>query len=167
MVKALAERVPGSALEPFLNPSVGLVPAPRASQLKEGALWPAKTLCDLLVKYKLGGQVSPIVERHTTIRTSKSSPGNRPEPPEHLATLNIKNELIEHSAITVIDDIITKGATLLACASKVAKRFPSASLRCFAFQRTRGLQDDIEHVIEIVSGQIRYDAKSGHLFREP
>ena len=167
MVKTLAERVPGSPLEPFLNPQIGLVPTPRASQLKEGALWPAKTLCDLLVKYKLGAQVYPIIERHTTIRTSKSSPGNRPEPPEHLATLDIKNELVSHSSITVIDDIITKGATLLASASLVAKRFPSASIRCFAFQRTRGLQDDIDQLIEIVAGKIRYEAARGYLFREP
>jgi hypoxanthine phosphoribosyltransferase len=46
--------------------------------------------------------------------------------------------------LTVVDDVVTEGETLLAAASHVAEVFPRAQIRGFAIARTRGSMTDIE-----------------------
>lgn len=56
--------------------------------------------------------------------------------------------------ITVVDDFVTKGATLLAAASRVQEAFPEAEVRAFALVRTKGLVADIESIGEPCEGLI-------------
>jgi adenine/guanine phosphoribosyltransferase-like PRPP-binding protein len=56
-------------------------------------------------------------------------------------------------AITLVDDVITMGATLRGGASLLAEAFPHATIRAFALVRT--LHETFEHIIDPVRGEIR------------
>jgi hypothetical protein len=63
--------------------------------------------------------------------------------------------LVAGERITVVDDFVTKGNTLLAGASRVAEAFPRATVKAFALIRTLGLQPEIVAIVEPCVGGIR------------
>ena len=56
--------------------------------------------------------------------------------------------------IVLIDDVVTKGATLLAGASLVRDAFPGVQVDCFALVRTLGLQPEVGQIVDPVVGTI-------------
>lgn len=149
----------------FLAPDAVLVPAPRSAPLaSKDALWPARILCEALVRGGLGFEVLPCLVRTEAVRKSAyAGVGERPTPRRHYDTIRVELELLVRPArITVVDDIITKGATLLAAASRVGEAFPSADVRVFALVRTMGLVQDIEHILTPCRGRITYDGVSAN-----
>jgi hypothetical protein len=56
----------------------------------------------------------------------------------------------------LVDDVVTKGRTMLAAATRVHEAFPSARIDAFAFIRTMGLVEEIEHLIDPCVGEIRW-----------
>ncbi len=52
---------------PFLGPDVALVPVPRSSLQKRGALWPALEIAEALHAQGFGSQVLPCLRRHTAV----------------------------------------------------------------------------------------------------
>jgi adenine/guanine phosphoribosyltransferase-like PRPP-binding protein len=68
--------------------------------------------------------------------------------------------------ITIVDDVVTKGATLLAAASLLANTFPNAEIRAFALVRTTGLVPDVERIVDPVVGRI-FQRAGGGADREP
>lgn len=61
--------------------------------------------------------------------------------------------------------MVTKGATLIAAASRVKEAYPRAELRAFALVRTMGLIAEIESIWSPCCGRITYDGSEAH--REP
>jgi orotate phosphoribosyltransferase len=61
----------------------------------------------------------------------------------------------------LIDDVITRGRTLLAAAARVREALPGAKIRAFALLRTMGFSG-IKNLLEPCRGEIRWmdgDAK--------
>ena len=54
----------------------------------------------------------------------------------------------------MVDDIVTRGCTLLAAASRLSDAFPKADIRAFAMVRTMGLVPDITVTIDPCVGSI-------------
>lgn len=54
----------------------------------------------------------------------------------------------------VVDDFVTKGATLLGAASRVADLFPDAMVTAFVLVRTTGLVPNVERIVDPVAGEI-------------
>ncbi|HEV7239361.1 MAG TPA: hypothetical protein VGQ36_08985 [Thermoanaerobaculia bacterium] len=61
--------------------------------------------------------------------------------------------------------MITKGATLLAAASRLHETYPQAKVIAFALVRTLGFVDDIERIVEPAAGTIAL--RGDEAFREP
>ena len=74
----------------------------------------------------------------------------------------VDTQLINAKRILVVDDIVTKGATLLAGASRIAEAFPEADVHAFALIRTLGLVPDVERMIDLTVGQIAWDGVDVH-----
>ncbi len=154
-------------LEPFLNPGVSLVPAPRSAPLVPGALWPAKVIADVLLANGFGSEVLPAIERVTAVRKSSSSPANeRPLIHEHIESMHADSDLIRPEKITIVDDVLTLGRTMCACAKLLRDVFPDSEIRAFAMIRTQGFADNIEKIFDPSAGRIT-GYTSGKSHREP
>ena len=155
-------------LAPFLNQDVTLVPVPRSAPLTNGALWPAKVIADVLQGAGLGGDVLPCIKRVTAVRKSSSSTASeRPLVHQHYNSLGVEEELIQPAQITLVDDVLTMGRTMFACALRVHEVYPDAEIRAFAMVRTLGFVSDIDEIVDPAAGVITYYRKSGKTHREP
>jgi phosphoribosylpyrophosphate synthetase len=145
-----------SGMEPFLGADVVLVPAPRSAPIRDvTTLWPAQRICAQLVAGKLGREVLPCLTRTVAVPKSAFAPsGERPDVSRHFETIAAEVGLVRGARIAVVDDVITKGATLLAAASRVQEAFPEAEVRAFALLRTMGLVEEVDKILDPCRGTI-------------
>ena len=154
-------------LRPFLNPEVTLVPVPRSAPLLENALWPAKVIADVLASNGYGKEVRALIERTVAVRKSSTSPAaQRPLIPKHMMSMQVHVDMFQPDTITLVDDVLTKGSTTVACANLLQERLPAATIRIFAMIRTQGLIDEIEEIVDPSVGRI-IGHDSGKPYREP
>ncbi|GAA5484005.1 hypothetical protein Hsar01_03243 [Haloferula sargassicola] len=59
--------------------------------------------------------------------------------------------------ILLVDDVVTKGTTLIACAAILSEAFPHATIRAFAMVRTMGRIPDVEAIVDPCTGVISFD----------
>ena len=121
-----------------------------------GALWSPRSICAQLVQQGLAKESSILLERVNPVaKSSTSSPERRPKPLDHVRTLGISKqiELVGANKITIIDDVITKGATLIAAASVLKHHLPDASISVFGLVRTISY-GEISAIMEPVLGEI-------------
>lgn len=161
------EKPHARVLRPFLNPEVTLVPVPRSAPLAENALWPSKVIADVLAANGYGREVCALIERSVAVRKSSISPASeRPLIPEHMASMSVLADMLSPDQITLVDDVLTKGSTTVACANLLQERYQNATIRIFAMMRTQGFVDDIEKIVDPSVGfVIGHD--SGKPYREP
>ncbi len=149
-----------SALRKVLGSDVLVVPCPRSAPLLPGALWPAKEICAALVSHNLAAGVAEILERIKPVQKSSTALSkDRPKPEEHFLTMKLGSQesiFAPISKITVVDDVITRGATLLAAASHLKSRFPNARVQAFALVRTMSY-GEIKSIIDPTLGEILLD----------
>ncbi|HET6202893.1 MAG TPA: hypothetical protein VFI25_08840 [Planctomycetota bacterium] len=154
-------------LSGFFGGDVALVPTPRSAPLKTGALWPAIRICEELFRAGLAGELVPCLKRKTAVpKSAFAPPGDRPTARIHLDSMSIEARLVPSDRILVVDDFVTKGATLLAAVSLVRSAYPEADVRGFALVRTKGRVPDIEELVHPCVGRIRLTAE-GETVREP
>ena len=156
----------------FLGSNVLLIPAPRSSPLSNPrALWPPYRIAEALARQGLGEAVVPLLERTRAVpKSAFATPGTRPAAMDHLASIIADSPLAlpQHSAITVVDDFITTGSTLLATASHLQAAFPDTTVRCFALVRTlSGEPVEMSELATPCTGTITYYSDSGRTTRRP
>lgn len=96
----------------------------------------------------LGARVLPCLERIQAVpKAAFAAAGERPTAVEQYGTIECRRSIPLPPAILLVDDIVTKGSTLLGSASRLGEAFPAASLAAFAAMRTLGLQPDIEELV--------------------
>jgi len=89
--------------------------------MRQGTLWVPHRLATALVDCGLGKKVAQFLKRVRPVRKAAwSTPEKRPLPQEHYESMEVQKPLSEPSNILLIDDIITRGATLLGAASRLA-----------------------------------------------
>ena len=156
-----------AVLNPFLNSNTTLVPVPRSAPLSEGALWPAKVIAEVLAEGGYGREVLPLLERVIAVQKSSSSPAKeRPLTHEHVESLRVRQDLLEPTSITLVDDVLTMGRTTYACATLLQQSLPRAEIRIFAMIRTQGMIEDIDVIFDPSVGTI-VGYPSGKTFRDP
>jgi hypothetical protein len=129
-------------LADLLAADVVLVPAPGSAPLpprQPHALWVARRICVELRAAGFGGGMELLLRRRLAVAKSAfARRGARPGVQEHYDSFVVAPRMGGPPArITLIDDVITKGATLLAGASRLAEAFPDATVRAFALVRTQ------------------------------
>lgn len=152
-------------LYPFLNENVTLIPAPRSSPIRDADLWPALEICKLLASLKVGN-IAPCLRRKEAIRklAFNYTAGDRPSIAEQFNSMSVEN-YFPTANITLVDDVLTMGRTSIAGASRLAEKFPNATIRVFSLIRTMGLIDDIETILNVQTGTITYNHQSGKCSR--
>jgi hypothetical protein len=147
----------------FFDPTDVLVPVPGSAPYIAGGLWAAEHLAAALVNEGLGGAAWTGLRRVRAVRKSATAaPGERPTVNLHYESFVIERPTIPPGRIVLIDDVVTKGRTLLAAASRVHEAFPCAQIRAFALVRTLGLISGVQQLLDPCKGEIRWRAGDAH-----
>lgn len=85
---------------------------------------------------------------------------------EHVESMQVHADMIKPDQITIVDDVLTMGRTMIACANLLHEAFPDAEIRAFAMIRTQGFVDNIEKIFDPSTGTIT-GYPSGKSHREP
>ncbi len=145
-----------------------LVPAPKSSLLKPSTLWVPKLFAEKLVKMGLGKGVEPCLKRVDAVTrssTAKLTNESRPTAIDHYNSMQVKEIVYEPNDILVVDDIVTRGATLLGSVNRLKDVFPNAKIRGFALVRTISNPDKFKKVEDPCKGTITL--RGDYTFREP
>jgi hypothetical protein len=138
-----------------LGSDVLVVPCPRSSPLVTGALWPSKEICDELVGHGLAARSAEILSRIKAVpKSSTAAPGERPKAFDHIKSMDVQQLHFAPQKITIVDDVITRGATLLAAASHLRRCFPEATLRVFGLVRTKSYEPEVGRVLDPIAGEV-------------
>jgi hypothetical protein len=89
----------------------------------------------------------------------------RPTVQQHFKSFAVLPPATTPTEIVLIDDVVTKGRTLVAAAIRLHLAFPNTLIRAFALVRTMGLVPDVDRVFDPCRGEIRWNGTDAH--REP
>jgi len=156
VAKRIAASIHTSPLADLFDGKAVLIPAPGSARLLPDALWPALAISTALADVGLGVGVVPCIERATAMRKSSMCAKQgvpRPAAAEHYQTMQVKAHVLPADDIIVIDDVITKGATVAAVAAHLAEAFPGSRIRAFAVART--IEPPMDAWVDPVVGMIR------------
>lgn len=153
-VQQQAER--GSQLAGFFRDTDVLVPMPRSSTKARGT-WVAADLARALVHEGLGTMAWPGLHRVCAVpKSSTAARGARPTVSCHFESFLMERSSVDPETVVLIDDVITKGRTLLAAAARIREAFPHAQIRAFALLRTMGFIAGVEQLLDPCRGEIRW-----------
>jgi hypothetical protein len=131
----------------------------------------AEHLATALIEEGLGQGMWKGLQRIRAVRKSATAaPGARPTVANHYDSFAIEAADLEEvttlpQRVVLIDDVVTKGRTLLAAATRVQEAFPDAEIRAFALLRTMGLIQGIDRLLDPCVGEIRW--RAGDAYRNP
>lgn len=162
----LAEELARSPFPRWFDGAI-LVPVPRSAPLSKGALWPAFQLAAEMMARGIGREVVPCLERKVAVpKSAFRAAGERPSVQRHRDSLVVDGEAsLGTRRVVLVDDVVTKGATLLAAAQVLGRVWTRAEIVGFAAIRTLGLQPEIGAILDPCVGAIRAEGNS--LQREP
>jgi predicted amidophosphoribosyltransferase len=147
----------------FFGAADVLIPVPGSSPHAAGGLWAAEHLAAALVNEGLGRLAWSGLRRVRAVRkSSTAAPGKRPTVNLHYESFFLERPAIPLERIVLIDDVVTKGRTLLAAASRVQEALPCAQIRAFALIRTMGLIPEVQRLLDPCKGEIRWRAGDAH-----
>ncbi len=140
-----------------------LIPVPGCVPRAPGGASAAERLAAALVDAGLGGGLWCGLKRVCSVRKSATAPGfTRPTAATHYASFVVEACGRSPERILLVDDVVTKGRTLIAAATRVHEAFPQAQIRAFALLRTLGLIADVERLVDPCVGQIRWRGGDAH-----
>lgn len=130
----------------------------------------ATAACQLAMAFHqlgLGHEVWPGISRRVAVvRSATAPPGQRPTVRQHYESFAVAAAPRQPlRRIVLIDDVITKGRTLLAAAARLRSEFPYADIRAFTMMRTMGFLTRLDRLIAPCAGCV-YWAR-GDARREP
>lgn len=155
-VRVRRQMQPAAALAGFFLSGDLLVPVPRSSPKVAGA-WAAAELARALVLQGVGGASWAGLRRISAVRKSATcARGSRPSVERHYDSFRLEPLEFRPASVVIIDDVITRGRTLLAAAARVREAFPEAHIRAFALLRTLGFISGLRSLLEPCRGEIRW-----------
>jgi predicted amidophosphoribosyltransferase len=165
VVRRLRETDPAE-LRGLFGPSTTLVPVPRSCLMKPDTLWVPARICQRLVAEGLARETVPCLVRATELPRSAGATV-RPSASEHYDSLAVERDLLVASVgpMTLVDDVVTRGATLLAAVSLLEESFAGTDVRALALIRTMSA-GEVESVLSPCVGTIK-DRGGNRLRREP
>lgn len=151
----------------FFSSGAVLIPIPGSSLTKPDTMWAPKILAESLVSVGLGSSVATCISRVAYVRKSAtSSPEDRPMPIKHCETMAVTRMVTEPASILLVDDVVTRGATFLGAACRVAELYPNVDIRAFAAMRTVSDGNTFNDIMDPCDGTITL-LDNGHSRRRP
>jgi predicted amidophosphoribosyltransferase len=123
-------------------------------------------IAEALVEAGLARRVLPALTRAVAVpKSAFASAGQRPTARRHHETMRVGPEVGATARLLLVDDVVTKGNTILGAASRLSEGFPQSEISGFALLRTLGLQPEIERIVDPVVCVIQLQGDEA--WREP
>jgi predicted amidophosphoribosyltransferase len=134
-----------------------LVPAPSSGMRQSSGIWPAQRIAIALAAKGLAMVSVPCLSRVEPVPKSATSFGpERPKAERHYETMAVQKGLLsDPEEIVLVDDVITRGATILGGASRLHEAFPKTRIRAFAAMRTMTPPSEFEAITDPCIGTVR------------
>ncbi|MDA7952604.1 MAG: hypothetical protein MPJ05_02105 [Nitrosopumilus sp.] len=110
------------------GPDSVLVPVPSSSLQKKETLWVPKNIADAMAAMGLG-RVEPCLQRKRHLRKAAGS-ANRPSATEQYESMGVSC-IVSPKEIVLVDDVVTRGATVLGAATRLREAFPESRISAF------------------------------------
>lgn len=163
-VRRLVEHAPQNIL-PELAEAV-LVPVPRSSLSKPGALWPSLEVCNALRARGIGVRVLTALRREKPVpKAAWADTRDRPDALTHCDSLAVDAPLALPGAVVLVDDVVTRGAALLGAAWRLDAARAGIDVRAFALIRTVSDAEDFVKILDPRAGSITL--RAGRYVRDP
>lgn len=125
-----------AAIRAMFGPDVVVVPAPGSAPIRKRGLWVPQLICEALVRAELAADCRLLLTRTRAVpKSAFASQGERPNAQTHYETMRATHSLEVPARIVVIDDVVTRGCTLLAAVSRLAEAYPQSDIKAFALLR--------------------------------
>ncbi len=163
----LRESAEAESLRNFLGNNAIFVPVPRSAPMStEGALWPSLRICEEIIAVRFCFTIASCLKRITPVpKSAFSQPVDRPTAQEHFASFAVVPSAITNERIIIVDDVVTRGATLFAAASRIQEAFPECSIVSFAMVRAGVTIMPPENMLKPVIGKI--ELRGEQTYRTP
>jgi predicted amidophosphoribosyltransferase len=150
----------------FFGPQVTVVPVPGHAPMTGGAQSRTAQMAQSLLDVGLAGSVSQLVSRRVTVpKSAWANPADRPRALDHVSSLDARLPLTAVGQVLLLDDVITRGATLMGVAVRLRQLAPTLVVRAFAL--LRAITDgDIEAIRAPTVGYVELD-ELGETWRRP
>jgi hypothetical protein len=133
------------------------IPVPGSSPSTRGGATASARVAVALWKRGLGKGVWFGLRRVRAVRKSATAaPGARPTLRAQFDTMVVEARLPDASHLVLIDDVVTKGRTMLAAAVRLREVFPLADIRGFALLRTMGYCAVVDRFLMPCTGIIEW-----------
>jgi predicted amidophosphoribosyltransferase len=150
----------------FFNEHTLLVPIPNSPSSMRTSFWVARRLALTLQEAGLAEDVWTGLRRVSSVERSSSAwMWERPTVQQHYRSFAVIPSPRPPTEIVLVDDVVTKGRTLVAAAMRLHEAFPKADIRAFALVRTMGLILDVERLFDPCEGVIRWNGNDA--YRDP
>ena len=107
-----------------------------------------------------------LMRQHPVQKSATAQHGERPTVWQHYASLALGPvPKPEPQTLVLVDDVVTKGRTLLGAAACLSARLPHADIRACALIRTLGFASGVDRLIEPCEGLVYW--AGGDARREP
>jgi len=150
----------------FFGPDALLIPVPGSARTDAGKPTVAERLARQMIQKGLAAAVWPGLKRVRAVpKSATATAGDRPGVGLHYESFEVEPTDIGAARIVLLDDVVTKGRTLLAAAIRVRECFPHLPVRGFALLRTMGHVAEVERLVDPCVGRIRF--RGGEAYRRP
>jgi hypothetical protein len=147
----------------YFDEPPALVPVPEFRSSTPQPAWIARRLALELLDAGLGAQLWTGLRRISSVERSAAAwMWQRPTVQQHYQSFAVIPSARPPKRIVLIDDVITKGRTLMAAAMRLRDAFPSADIRAFALVRTMGFVVDVTRLFDPCQGEVHWDGKDAY-----
>jgi len=151
----------------FFQSNTILVPTPKSSLMRPDTLWVPERIATSLTKIGFGNKVISCLTRIKSVPKAASSLAkDRPKAIDQYKSMRVTGILSKPEEILLIDDVITRGATLLGAANLLADAFPETPIRAFAAMRTISNPNEFNGLYYPCAGTIMLQ-NNGETLRRP
>jgi len=142
-----------------------LIPIPASAPGRWNREYLPERLAEALVAEGLAaGTWKGLLRIHAVTKSATAAPGHRPTVRTHYDSLSVEagSGLPADARLLLIDDVVTRGRTLLAAAMRLQEAFPRARISAFALLRTLGFEHELAGLLEPCVGRIGWRAGDAH-----
>jgi len=152
----------------FFSSSDVLVPVPGSQATGTLCGSVAGLLAEALVREGLAADHCDCIRRVWPVRKSATAaPRERPSVERHYDSMAVELTCVsvDPAHLTLVDDVVTRGRTLLAAATRLHDAFPRARIQAFALLRTMGFAPRVDRLLDPCIGEIAW--RGGDARRTP